>query len=121
MKAGMEGSLPKLTFEKQYDTRVGVAPLYGGGRNSMHVDMLAPGGVPLQYYMNDQTPNLFRALKLDPAKVAVRHMGTVEYTDVHGNLKPDCRFCYQVQSFTIDGNTRKQLIQCIDPETNISR
>jgi len=106
-------------FEPEYDTREGKLPILGGRSQSAHLPMLKPDEV-FEYMLTDWTPELIDKLKLEQPR-QVRLVGTINYTDSRGTLRPDYRFCYQFLLIPGSrGEPQRRLIRCPDQGMNAS-
>jgi hypothetical protein len=107
-------------FDKEFDTRIGRLPDYGGRSGSMRSPMLI-AGQSFDYMLSADPVEMAKALKLEQPR-QVRFVGRISYTDVSKQLKPDFQFCYQTYVIRDKaGNVTVRVMACPDQDMNASR
>jgi hypothetical protein len=107
-------------FRKEYDSRTGVPPDYGGRSASMRIAMLQPDGM-FEYSLTDETPEI--VARLAEKERHVRIAGRITYTDINRRLVADYPFCYETRTLNFLAGKPPRLIffKCPDLDLNVSR
>ena len=98
-------------FQKEYDTRTGVPPNYGGRSGNMRVAMVMPNE-QINVIAHDDAPELIEHLTVKQPRHG-RLRGEILYTNQAKTLKPDFQFCYEI--------SRGRLFRCPDQDLNQSK